>query len=87
MNQDAGSTLLWSKLSRGEIAKHSLSPQQLNNLVATVNSRLTPDQRNEIKGFFVFGEAPSMSTRVAFEVAAQNLIQNQPILDAIVQSA
>jgi hypothetical protein len=86
MNQDPGSTL-WTSLTRGEIAQRTLSPQQLNNLVATVSSRLTPDQRNEIKGFFVFGEAPSKSTRVAFEVAAQNLIQNQPILDAIVQSA
>jgi hypothetical protein len=84
MNQNqTGSNVLTSLLS-GKIGERSLTTHQANKLIATINTQLTPAQQEEIKGFFVFNEAPSMSTRSAFQTAAQTIIQNLPVLNAIV---
>jgi hypothetical protein len=84
MNQtQTGSNVLISLFS-GKLGEHTLSTRQVNQLVATINTQLTPAQQREIKGFFVFSEAPSMSTCSAFEQAAQTIIQNIPVLNVIV---
>lgn len=82
MKHNPGSAL-WTNLVKGQVEKHNLSSCQVNRLVATVNTRLSPNQRNEIKGFFVFGEPPSKSTRTAFESAAQAILRDRRVLNAI----
>jgi hypothetical protein len=84
MNQNqTGSNVLASLLS-GKLGERRLTTRQVNKLVATISTQLTPAQQREVKGCFVFSEAPSMSTRSAFQEAAQTIIQNLPVLNTIV---
>ena len=82
MNQNPGS--MWTNIAGGKFANCKLTSHQVNKLVASINARLLPEQRDEVKCFFVYGEAPSKSTRTAFENAAQMIIQNSVILNAII---
>lgn len=84
MNQNQTGSNVLTSLLNGKIGNRSLTTHQVYKLVATINARLTPVQQHEVKGFFVFNEAPSMSTRAAFETVAQTTIQNTAVLNAIV---
>ena len=84
MTQNQTGSKVLTSLLNGKINNRSLTTRQVNKLVAMINSRLTPAQQSEVKGFFVFNEAPSMSTRAAFETVAQTTIQNTTVLNAIV---
>jgi hypothetical protein len=85
--KDSTSSAIWTHLCvhKGIVLKgHPLSQPQVNKLVATINCRLTPAQQAEVKGFFVFGEPPSRSTRDAFEKAALTITQNPLVLDMVI---
>ena len=84
MTQNQTGSNVLASLLNGKLGKRSLSTRQVCRLVATINTQLNPTQQHEVKGYFVFNEAPSMSTRSAFEQAAQTIIQNLPVLNAIV---
>ena len=84
MNQNQTGSNVLDNLLNGKIEDCTLTTRQVNRLVATANCSLTPEQQDEVKCFFVFNEAPSMSTRSAFENAVKMIFQNTPVLDAII---
>ena len=85
-NQTGSFVNVLASLRTGKIDGHDLNINQVNRLVATANCRLTPQQREEVKCFFVFQEAPSLSTRAAFTDAASAILENHPVFAAIVAS-
>ena len=85
-NQTGSFVDVLTSLSNGKLDGHDLRHDQVNRLVATANCRLTPQQREEVKCFFVFQEAPSLSTRAAFTDAASAILENNPVFAAIVAS-
>jgi len=84
MSQNQTGSNVLASLLKGKLEGRHLDTRQVNKLVATINCNLSPEQQSEIKGFFVFKEAPSLSTRSAFENAAKMIIQNKPVLDCII---
>lgn len=84
MTQNQTGSNVLGNLLQGTFGNRNLSVRQANKLVATINCQLSPMQQKEVKGYFVFGESPSLSTRSAFETAAQTIIQNKLVLNALV---